>query len=84
MNKNFWEWVEGIELRTIPVLRAKIVCMEECTPAVEWGGCLRCLGVLEQSGLKSALEAVHWEADFLRSQVCFGMQVFWSAHANLT
>ena len=32
------------------------------------GGCSRCLRVLEQSGLKSALEVVHWREDLLESE----------------
>ena len=36
-HKNFWEWVEGVELRTIPITGTKIICIEEPTPAVEWG-----------------------------------------------
>ena len=70
-----------MDFDTIPLTGIKIRCVRAEEENLEDVGqpCKECMEVWERSGLRASLQSVQWRAEFLESQVCFGIvRMFWS------
>ena len=85
--KDFWRWVQGVKLFTLPRTALEVVCKREAVKGEVQVGvpqvvCQQCAEVWERSGLKSTLQKLKWEGgnSHARCVFCIVNKCF-AAHA---